>query len=92
MKNLLTGAAQSVTDTNERARKLFENRPLEAPAQRERTNFNSRQKKPQAAAGEEEAEVEDEAPEAHAAEDDAPETEVPEVDKPVLTEDDAEEE
>lgn len=38
MKNLLTGAAQSVTDTNERARKLFENRPMEAPTLHERQN------------------------------------------------------
>ena len=38
MKNLLTGAAQSVTDTNERVRKLFEDRPMETPTPRERQN------------------------------------------------------
>jgi hypothetical protein len=54
MKNLPTGAAQSVTDTNERVRKLFENRPLNAPVPQERRNFNSRKKQPVAAVEEDE--------------------------------------
>ncbi|HEX2552275.1 MAG TPA: hypothetical protein VHL98_01145 [Microvirga sp.] len=38
MKNLPTGTAQAVTDTSERVRKLFENRPLMAPTPHERQN------------------------------------------------------
>ena len=38
MRTLLTGTAQSVTNTSERIRKIFEGRPLEAPEKRERQN------------------------------------------------------
>ena len=38
MRTLLTGTAQSVTNTSERVRKIFEGRPLEAPEKRERQN------------------------------------------------------
>ncbi len=53
MKNLLTGTAQSVTDTSERVRKLLENRPLEAPLPKERKNFQTRRPQPVAAETEE---------------------------------------
>lgn len=84
MKNLLTGAAQSVTNPNERVRKLFEDRPMEAPAPQERKSFNSR-KKPLVAAAEE-------AQDDDASQDVTPEAGVPEADEPILTEEDAEEE
>ena len=38
MGTLLTGTAQPVTNTNERVRKIFEDRPLQAPEKRERQN------------------------------------------------------
>jgi hypothetical protein len=38
MRTLLTGTAQSVTNTSERVRKIFQDRPLEAPVKRERQN------------------------------------------------------
>ena len=75
MKNLLTGAAQPVTDTNERVRKLFENRPMMTPVQPERQN-RPRKTFSKAAAEEEEEVVEDDA----APDVDTPEEEVPELD------------
>ena len=90
MKNLLTGAAQSVTDTNERARKLFENRPMQAPAPSERQN---RPRKTFAKAPVEDEAAEDEAPEAKAADDDrASEVDAPEADEGLSPEGDSEEE
>jgi hypothetical protein len=71
VKNLLTGAARPVTDTNERVRKLFENRPYNAPSQPERQN-RARKTFSKAAA---EEEVDDAAPDV-----DTPEEEVPELD------------
>jgi len=44
VKNLLTGSAQSVTDTNDRLRKLFQDRPLSAPLPPERKTFSPRRK------------------------------------------------
>ncbi len=72
MKNLLTGAARPVTDTNERVRKLFENRPLNAPSQPERQNKPRRTFSKAAA---EEVMEDDAAPDV-----DTPEEEVPELD------------
>jgi hypothetical protein len=45
MKTPLTGAAQSVTNTNERVRKLFENRPFNPPASHQQKHliFGKRQ-------------------------------------------------
>ena len=91
MKNILTGAAQPVTDTNERVRKLFENRPFNAPAQPERQNRP--RKTFTKAAAEEEAVLQDDAPEGQTTdEDDAPEVDSPEVDESPLGEDEPEEE
>jgi hypothetical protein len=73
VKNLLTGAARPVTDTNERVRKLFENRPFNAPSQPERQN---RSRKTFTKAAVEEDEVQDDA----VRDVDTPEEEVPELD------------
>ncbi len=73
MKNLLTGAARPVTDINERVRKLFENRPFNAPSPPERQNRP--RKAFTKAAAEDEAVEDDAAPDV-----DTPEEEVPELD------------
>ncbi len=92
MRNLLTGAAQPVTNTNERARRLFENRPMKVPALIEQQN-KSRKK---AAKVVEEDEVQDEiVPKTHAeeeevSEEDFAESEAPEDDGPTSAENDAE--
>ena len=87
MKNLLTGAAQSVTDTNERVRKLFGDRPMEAPTPRERQN---RPRKSFAKAAPEDDDTED-APEAAAPEADEADPAPLNGDEPIPAEDDAEE-
>ena len=87
MKNLLTGAAQSVTDTNERVRKLFEDRPMETPTPRERQN---RPRKSFAKAVDEEDEADD-APEAAAPEADEADPAPLNGDEPIPAEDDIEE-
>ena len=88
MKHLLTGAARPVTDTNERIRRLFENRPFLSSAQPER---RSRPRKAFAKAAEDEGEQN-----GIALEGDAPELEVPELDaledaEPISAEDETEE-
>ncbi len=76
MKNLLTGAARPVTDTNERIRKLFENRPFDAPSPQERQN---RPRKTFSKAAVEEDEVQDDAaPEVNTTEEEVPELDVSE--------------
>ncbi len=78
MKNLLTGAAQPVSDINERVRKLFENRPIAAPPPSQRQN---KSRKIFAKADAEEAE-EDDAEDEVAPEVEQSEEEVPELDTP----------
>ena len=89
MKNILPGAAQPVTDTNERVRKLFENQPFNAPSQPERQN---KPRKTFTKAVEEEEVVEDDAPEVEASGEESTEADAPEADEAPFIEDDAQEE
>ncbi len=90
MKNLLTGAARPVTDTNERVRKLFENRPFNAPSHPERQN---RPRKSFSKAAVEEDEVQDDAvPDVDTPEEEVPELDVSEDNEAAPVGDEAEEE
>jgi len=94
VKNLLTGAAQPVTDTNERIRKLFENRPFNAPSQPERQN-RPRKTFTKAAAEENEKEeevMEDDTRVVEDLDEEAAEADTPEADEAPFIEDDAQEE
>jgi hypothetical protein len=92
MRNLLTGAAQPVTNTNERARKLFENRPMKVPTLIE---HQDKSRKKSAKVVEEDKAQDEIVPKTHAeeeevSEEDFAESEAPEDDGPTSGEDDAE--